>query len=89
MGVLTVPYVVSFDGNVIMMGFTDRQESVTLEAGVHTISRTFQHTEKGWSHELRARAANKSFVTLDAKSEAEKDKPSALGSAFVVVNAAN
>ena len=81
--------VVTFDGNVIMMGFTDRKESLTLEAGVHTVSWTFQHTEKQWMHKLRARVANKSFVTLEEKSEAKKDKPSTVGTAFVVVNAAS
>lgn len=87
-GPMTIPYSVAFDGKIVMFGFTDTKETVTLRAGVHTLSWTFQHTAKGWKHKLGAKVGKKASVTLDEKSEAKKDNPASVGLAFVVANAA-
>ena len=87
-GPMSLPYSVAFDGNVIMSGFTDRSESETLSVGVHSITWTFQHTEKEWTHRVRVRIGNKAFVVLEERSEAKKDNPASFGTAFVVANPA-
>lgn len=83
---MAYPYAVAFDGSTIAFGFTDRKETVTnLQPGVHRLGWSFAHGAKGWRHVVAAHVANKKPVTLESRSEANKDKPYSVGLAFVVV----
>ena len=84
---MQVPYTVSYDGDVIMHGFTDRKEALPIEPGVHRLGWSFQHHAKGWAHTIKVRVGRK-VHTLESRSEDEKDKPYSVGLAFVVVEEA-
>jgi len=81
---MQVPYTVTWDGAVVVHGFTDRKEQLALSVGVHTLGWSFQHHAKDWAHTIKVRAGRK-VVTLEDHSEAKKDKPYSVGLAFVVV----
>jgi hypothetical protein len=86
---ILTPYTVIFHTRTLMYGRTDRRETVTeLSPGRYKLTWSFSHVEKEWAHTIKAKLGSRPEVTLEDKSEKNKDAPYSIGWAVVVIEGA-
>jgi hypothetical protein len=72
-GLMTVPYSVTYAGTVVIKSLVDRAQTLNLLPGDQVLGWAFAHMTKGWTHIIGVSVNGGTPIVLESRAEANKD----------------